>query len=284
MQLAIPILILLLLVASLMYLMYAWRIRALTSDRLADRVMIIDMASEKRPRIQSIIINFPVFSVLFGVLALVLLLYMGIFVLAAIGIALIFGVAIAQIEDSIIERKVTRLEEQLAEVVDLMVASLQSNATIPQALEIAAKEIKEPLGPIIEEVANRIQYGDDPQSVLRMLVEKIPTENFHLFATTLSVHWEVGGKLFPVLATVGSAIRDRIEIHRRIRAITAQTRISAVAILIVTYVLAFIIYQYDPGNFLAFLASPMGILLVGLAILFQGIGLLILALMNRIRI
>jgi len=284
MHLAIPILILLLLVASLMYLMYAWRIRALTSDRLADRVMIIDMANEKRPRIHSIILRFPIFSVLFGVLLLILLTYLGVFILAAIGIALIFGVTIAQIEDAIMERKVTRLEEQLASMVDLMIASLQSNATIPQALEIAAKEIKEPLGPIMEEVANRIQYGDDPHAVLRMLVEKIPTENFHLFATTLSVHWEVGGKLFPVLATVGSAIRDRIEIHRRIRAITAQTRISAVAILLVTYILAFIIYQYDPATFLAFVVSPIGILLVSLAIFLQGVGLLILALMNRIRI
>ena len=49
-----------------------------------------------------------------------------------------------------------------------------------------------------------------------------------LFAAALSVHWEVGGSLAPILATVGRTVRDRIELSRRISAMTTQARLSIV--------------------------------------------------------
>lgn len=280
----IPFVFLIVLIALLVFFSYTWRVRALTNERLADRVLLIDLKSEKRPRISPILQPIPFFGIVLGLLLLIVFLLTDVYILYAIAGALIFGFVVAQLERTIYERRLLKLETQLAQAIDLMVAALQSNSTIAGALELAAREIRNPLHAILEEVAQRIQYGDDPKAVLRMLVEKIPTENFRLFATTLSVHWDVGGSLAPVIATVGSSIRDRIEVERRIRAITAQSRLSAMLILLVTYFLALVIYTYNPVGFVAFINSGIGMLLVGCALLLQAIGLIILALMNRARI
>ncbi len=284
MTLLFPMIVLVVLLGVLIAVMRTWHVRALTSDRLAERVLLIDLSSEKRPRIQSVIQPTPIVGWIVGVLTLIICLITGVGGLFSLAFALVVGYFVAQIEILIYENRLLRFEQQLAEAVDLMVAALHSGATIVQALEIAAKEIRSPLKPIIEEVAQRIHYGDDPKAVMRMLVEKLPTENFHLFATALSVHWDVGGNLAPVLSTVGSAIRDRIEVDRRIRATTAQSRLAAFIILGVTYLLAYVVYQYDEFAFMNFAYSTTGQTMIASAILLQAIGLIILSYLNRVKV
>lgn len=279
-----PMIALVILVGILIALLRTWHVRALTSDRLAERVLLIDLASEKRPRIQSVIQPLPVVGWIVGGVVLFLCLFAEIGVLFSLAFALVIGYFVCQVEILIYEKRLFQYEQQLAEAVDLMVAALHSGSTIVQALEIAANEIRFPLKPIFEEVAQRIHYGDDPKAVMRMLVEKLPTENFHLFATTLSVHWDVGGNLAPVLATVGSAIRDRIEVDRRIRATTAQSRLAAFIILAVTYLLAYVVYQYNPDAFIRFAYSTIGQTMIALAILLQALGLIILSYLNRVKV
>ncbi|MDX1971108.1 MAG: type II secretion system F family protein [Candidatus Sumerlaeia bacterium] len=284
MAIFVPAILLVILVGTLIALMRTWHVQALTSERLAERVLMIDLASEKRPRIDPVIQPTPVLGWAAGIATLVLCLVFGITWLFALAFTLVIGYLVCQIEIFIYEYRLAKFEQQLAELIDLMVAALHSGATLVQAMEIGSREVRKPLQPIVEEVAQRIYYGDDPKAVMRMLVEKLPTENYHLFATTLSVHWDVGGNLAPVLATVGSAIRDRIEVDRRMRATTAQSRLSAVIILLVTYLMAWIVYEYSPESFMAFAIQPVGQTLIALAILLQALGLIVLAYLNRVRV
>ena len=100
----------------------------------------------------------------------------------------------------------------------------------------------------LEEVLGRLRYGDNPIAVFRGLARRVPLDNFRLFATSLAVHWEVGGSLGPTLSTVGRTIRDRIEIARRIRSMTTQSRVSTIAVLATTYFLAVLMWRNDPAD------------------------------------
>src|SRR5436190_1013560 len=83
-----------------------------------------------------------------------------------------------------------RIEEQLADAIDLLVAALRAGAGVMSALENSAQEMRRPLKPLLEELLGRIQYGDDPQAVFGALQARVPLETFRLFGTVLSVHWE----------------------------------------------------------------------------------------------
>ena len=71
----------------------------------------------------------------------------------------------------------------------------------------------------------------------------MPLDNFRLFATSLAVHWGVGGSLAPTLSTVGRTIRDRIEIARRIHSMTTQSRVSTIAVLGTTYFIGLLMWR-----------------------------------------
>ncbi|MFN4259629.1 MAG: type II secretion system F family protein [Gemmataceae bacterium] len=201
--------------------------------------------------------------------------------------ALAFGVIVGLLaglaESYRVSRLTFRIEEQLADVIDLMVATLHAGAGAMSALDNATRESRRPLRPQLEEMLGRIRYGDDPQEVFHALEQRVPLETFRLFTNALSVHWETGGSLGPTLATVGRVIRDRIEVSRRIHALTTQARASIIAMPLVTYFIAFIMWRSDPERMRQFLATMIGQYLVAGALLMQALGIVWATRMSKLK-
>ena len=112
-----------------------------------------------------------------------------------------------------------------------MVGSLRAGASLLSAFESALRGVRSPLRPYFQEVAGRIRLGDDPRAAVSELPAHVPLETFRLFATSLSVHWEVGGSLATTLGTVGRTVRDRIELSRRVRAQGVEAHASVAVVL-----------------------------------------------------
>ena len=180
-------------------------------------------------------------------------------------------------------RKTARIETQLADAIDLMVAALGAGAGVADALENAMRESRSPLRPQLEEVVGRIRYGDDPRTVYRGLTERVPLETFLLFSSALSVQSETGGSLAPTLASVGRTIRDRIEIARRIRSNSAQSEVSTLAVMMLTYFIALIVWRTNPEQMRQFLATSVGQWAVAGTILLQAAGLVWMSFISRLR-
>ena len=163
-----------------------------------------------------------------------------------IAVGLIVSLLGGQLESYLAARQTARIETQLADAIDLMVAALGAGAGVADALENAMRESRSPLRPQLEEVVGRIRFGDDPRTVYHGLTQRVPLETFLLFSSALSVQSETGGSLAPTLASVGRTIRDRIEIARRIRSNSAQSEVSTLAVLLLTYFIALVVWRTNP--------------------------------------
>jgi len=140
-----------------------------------------------------------------------------------------------------------------------------------------------PLKPQLEEVVGRIRFGDDPTEALTDMEARIPLETVRLFSITLAVNWQVGGRLAQTLANVGRTIRDRIELSRRMHAMTTQARVSVISIMGVTYFLAALMWRNDPSRMEGFLTSPFGQGATIAAVVLQGIGIAWISRMSRVK-
>ena len=143
-----------------------------------------------------------------------------------IAVSLIVSLLGGRLESFLAVGQTAKIETQLADAIDLMVAALGAGASVADALENAMGESRSPLRPQLEEVVGRIHFGDDPRTAYHGLTQRVPLETFLLFASALSVQSETGGSLATTLASVGRTIRDRIEIARRIRSNSAQSEAS----------------------------------------------------------
>ena len=164
-----------------------------------------------------------------------------------------------------------------------MVAALGAGAGVSDALENAMRESRRPLRPQLEEVVGRIHFGDNPRTVYHGLTQRVPLETFLLFSSALSVQSETGGSLAPTLASVGRTIRDRIEIARRIRSNSAQSEVSTLAVLLLTYFIALVVWRTNPEQMGQFLATSVGQWAVAGTILMQAAGLVWMSFISRLR-
>ncbi len=201
----------------------------------------------------------------------------------AVAVGLILGLLGSQFESYWAARRTAKIEVQLADAIDLLVGALGAGAGLLNALEHVLTECRPPLLAQLEELVGRIRFGDAPQSAFRGLVERVPLETFQLFSSALAVHWETGGSLAPILANVGRTIRDRIEINRRIQSNIAQSQVSTVAVLGLTYFIALIVWRTNPGQTRLFLSGVVGQWLVAGTILLQALGIAWMSAISRLR-
>jgi len=190
----------------------------------------------------------------------------------AAGIAV--GAVAAVVESYQRSRHALRLEQQLADTIDLLIGALRAGAGMVDALERAGRTARAPLGPILSEASARLRLGERPQEVLGDVAARVPLESFRLLAFALTVNWEAGGSLAPTLATVGRSVRDRVELSRRIQSQSAPTVASIVSLMGASYGIAWLTWLNNPDNVERFIATPTGGLMVAGTVVLQGLGLL----------
>ena len=273
------------LATGVVYLWYGHRMRRLADERLASMIGSIEVEGapdEPRRTIRTFPERYRMAAPASGIVAgggLWLLTGMPIEVAAAVG--LLFGVFAHLVEDFLAAQKAEAIEAQLAAAIYLMVGSLRAGASLLAAFESALEEVGPPLRPYFQEVAGRIRLGDDPRSAVSDLQRNVPLETFRLFATSLAVHWEVGGSLATTLSTVGQTVRDRIELSRRVRAQGVESQASVAVVLAIAYVLAFLMWRTNPDRLEAFVQTGIGTAIVAGVITLQAIGLVWMSRLNR---
>lgn len=217
------------------------------------------------------------------VVALLCRVVLGMDFVYALALAVILGTFAFLLEGWRHSQNRLKLETQLANALDLMVAALGAGSGLMEAIEGAAYEAGKPLKPELQETLGRIRFGETPKQVFEDLAERVPLEAYRLFAFTMAVHGETGGSLAPTLATVGRTIRDRIEIGRRVRAQSTQAQASVIGIVAITYFLGALMWRTNPVGFEEFLTHPVGTNIVAAAIVLQAIGLLWITRLTQLR-
>lgn len=272
-------------VATGLYAWYGYRLRQLAVERLA---MMAETSAVEQPRDEprKTIQPFPVRHRYappgVGVaVALLLWLVIGLPLDVSAAAGVLFGVIAHLAEEYRGQQQSALIEAQLAQAIYLMVGSLRAGASLLSAFESALEEVGPPLRPYFQEVAGRIRLGDDSRAAVNDLQVHVPLETFRLFATSLAIHWEVGGSLATTLSTVGRTVRDRIELARRIRAQSVESHASVAVVLGITYVLGFLMWRTNPDRLNAFIGSSIGTMVVAGVITMQAVGLVWMSRLNK---
>lgn len=134
-------------------------------------------------------------------------------------------------------RRQRRFAEQFAEAIDIIVRSLRAGHPIAAAIKMAAREMPDPIGTEFGMVEDEITFGLDLESAMRNLQERVGQDDLPLFVTSISIQTQSGGNLTEILANLSETIRQRAKLKRKVRALSAEGRISAIILGVVPFVL-----------------------------------------------
>lgn len=172
-----------------------------------------------------------------------------------------------------------RLSEQLPDALDLVGRSLQAGHGFSDALRMCAEEMPLPIAQEFGRVYEEHNLGRDFRECLVSLVDRNPS-NFDLkiFVSAVLLQRDTGGNLIEILDNIAKTVRDRFVFTAKVKALTAEARISAVILsmipLFVATTLAVVRRSYlqplvsDPiGN--VFLVAAISMFVFGIIVMYQ---------------
>ena len=124
------------------------------------------------------------------------------------------------------KKRLSMLEEQLPDAVELMVRSLRVGHPFSSAIQIVAKETPDPLGSEMGVIADESAYGRDVGESLKHLAERMDMQDLRFLAVAVSIQQQSGGNLAEILEGLAKVIRSRFKLFRRVKAITAEAKWS----------------------------------------------------------
>lgn len=124
------------------------------------------------------------------------------------------------------KKRVSLIEEQLPDAVELMVRSLRVGHPFSSAISIVSKEIKDPLATEFGLIADESSYGRDIGESLKAMAERLDMQDLRFLAVAVSIQQQSGGNLAEILEGLAKVIRARFRLFRRVKAITAEAQWS----------------------------------------------------------
>jgi tight adherence protein B len=123
-------------------------------------------------------------------------------------------------------KRLSMIEEQLPESVELMVRSLRVGHPFSSALQIVAKEVPDPLGTEMGVISDEAAYGRDVGEALKSMAERIDMQDLRFLAVAVTIQQTSGGNLAEILDGLAKVVRSRFRLFRRVKAITAEAKWS----------------------------------------------------------
>jgi len=124
------------------------------------------------------------------------------------------------------KKRMSLIEEQLPDAVELMVRSLRVGHPFSSALNIVAKEVPDPLGTEMGMIADESAYGRDVGEALKAMAERLDMQDMRFLAVAVTIQQTSGGNLAEILDGLAKVIRSRFKLFRRVNAITAEAKWS----------------------------------------------------------
>ena len=172
-----------------------------------------------------------------------------------------------------VERRTQTFADQLPDVLQLVVGSLRSGFSLPQAFDAM---VRESAGIVAAEFGRAMaeqRLGADISDALERAAARTRSEDLQQAVIAVRIQREVGGNLAEVLQNTVDTMRERGRLRRHVRALSAEGRLSAWILIGLPIVLATFMYIFRRAYLRPLVTERLGItmLLVGLVLFVVGI-------------
>lgn len=169
---------------------------------------------------------------------------------ATFALALVLSFVLAYLFFRIMrQRRIARFAEQLPDAIDLIVRGVRVGYPLPVALGLVAREMPEPIGTEFGLTSDEITFGQDVKTAVEHLYRRVGQDDLLFLVVAINVQSQTGGNLAEILMRLSRLIRNRAKVQLKIRALTAEGRVSAKFLSAMPFVLFAVVSLISPSYF-----------------------------------
>lgn len=162
-------------------------------------------------------------------------------------------------------RRRSKFDEQLPDTLQMLTGSMRAGHSLLRAVDASARETDAPMSEELARIVNETRIGRDLSESMTDVSARTGSEDFAWISQAIEIHREVGGDLAEVLDHVGETIRDRNQIRRQVKALSAEGKMSAAVLMGLPVVLFFALIFINPQYAKTFMSTVPGYLMLGAA-------------------
>ena len=250
--------------------------RSLQSTRWWARVLeALELAQVRMPAIHLVL--WTVVGTLFAMWLLGVMLGSVLFSVLGLGVPLfVIGM---------IRRKVERVRsnfaEQLPDNLQVLASALRAGHSFVGALSVVVDDAAEPSRSEFRRVIADEQLGVPLEDALDVVVRRMQNRDLEQVGLVAALQRQTGGNMAEVLDRVTETIRERFELRRMVRTLTAQGRMSRWVVTILPIALLAVLSALNPHYMAPLFHETFGqVLLVGAAVMLVAGSLVIKRIVN----
>lgn len=174
-------------------------------------------------------------------------------------LGLLFGLIPIMLLRSAGASRARSLSEQLPDALDLVGRSLQAGHGFSDAMKLCSEEMPDPVAFEFGRVFEENNLGRDMRECLNSMSMRSPSNfDLKLFVSSVLLQRDTGGNLIEILNTISRTVRDRFVFEAKVRALTAEARISSIILGGLPFALLCLISLTRPEYLQPLIHDPLG--------------------------
>ena len=181
-------------------------------------------------------------------------------------------------------QRTRRFEQQFPEALDMMGRAMRAGHAFPTAVKMCGEEVSEPMGRDFRILSDEMNYGVPAAEALQNLAARVPLPDVSYFVVAVMIQRESGGNLAELLDSISKILRDRLKLLGEVRTLSAEGRLSAIILTALPFCVAVVVNLVNPQFMSVLWTDPVGLKVVGGALLLMALGMLWMRSIIRIRV
>jgi len=176
-----------------------------------------------------------------------------------------------------------KFADQLDDTLQLLAGNLRAGHGISQALDAVSRDAEPPTSEEFARAVNQTRIGRDLNDALGDVSARMRSDDFSWTAQAIAINRETGGNLAEVLQQVASTIRERNQIRRQVKALSAEGRLSAIVLICLPIGVTLALLVLQPAYLRPFTQSIIGVAAIVVAVVLAIIGTFWMLAVTRVK-
>ncbi|GAA2650932.1 hypothetical protein Adu01nite_63110 [Paractinoplanes durhamensis] len=175
---------------------------------------------------------------------------------------------------ALVRRRRQRFSDELPNMLGLVLSSLRAGFTLQQSVDAAVRDDE---GPVAEEFSRALsesRISGEFEDALQRVGDRTGSGEMAWLVMALRLQREVGGSLADVMQTTADTMRDRAYLHRQVRTLSAEGRMSAYVLMALPVFTGITLTVMRPGYIRPLYTEPLGMLMLLLAAFLMTVGII----------
>lgn len=146
-------------------------------------------------------------------------------------------------------RRIARFAAMLPDTIDIIVRGLRVGYPLPAALDLVAREMPDPIASEFRLTCEEIGFGLDLRTAIENLHRRVGQEDLLFLVMAINVQNQTGGNLAQILSGLARLLRNRTKLALKVRALSADGRMSSLVLSLIPFILIGGINLISPAYF-----------------------------------